>query len=158
MPNKRAYVYRAMVNHAAKDRRATQRRLAREIKAGPRPEVDPRTAELGAIEVRIALRPLTVRQRAIVHLRYWSDLTVPDTSTASSACRYVTSTSASACKENPWALGARGCGRFRTGARTHQQSALPLRLGPSRLARSGLKAGIAHARHERQLNPLRGAC
>ncbi len=76
--NQRAYVYRALLNHAAKDRRSTQRRLAREVKAGLHPEVAHTDADLTAVEVRVALRALTVRQRAVVHLRYWSDLTVGD--------------------------------------------------------------------------------
>lgn len=76
--NPRAYVYRALVNHAAKQRRATQRRLAREIKAAPRTELAPPDPRLDDIDVRLALRHLTVRQRAVIHLRFWNDLPVND--------------------------------------------------------------------------------
>jgi RNA polymerase sigma factor (sigma-70 family) len=75
--NKRAYLYRSLVNQASKDRRSTQRRLAREIRFASdiEPDTDPGSLDL---DVRLALRHLSVRQRAIVYLRFWQDLTAAD--------------------------------------------------------------------------------
>jgi len=54
--NKRAYLYRAVVNTAHDRRRSTQRRLNREVRA------------------------VDMRQRAAIYLTYWSDLTAVDIS------------------------------------------------------------------------------
>jgi RNA polymerase sigma factor (sigma-70 family) len=75
--NKRAYLYRALVNHASKERRSTQRRFAREIRFASEAEPDSDPSSLD-VDVRLALRQLSVRQRAIVYLRFWQDLTAAD--------------------------------------------------------------------------------
>ena len=71
--NQRAYVYRTVVNEASKSRRATQRRLAREIRVA--------SAESGSHgphvldpEITNAIRQLEVRERAVIYLTYWADL------------------------------------------------------------------------------------
>ncbi|CAB4595633.1 unannotated protein [freshwater metagenome] len=69
--NKRAYLYRIVLNEGSRVRRDTARRLAREARAAPRDRVDENAAEL---DLRSALRTLTVRQRAVVFFTYWADL------------------------------------------------------------------------------------
>jgi RNA polymerase sigma factor (sigma-70 family) len=70
--NKRAYLYRVVLHEAVRVRRSTDRRLRREARAAISPEWQPTTADL---DVQAALRRLTVRQRAVVFLTYWADLT-----------------------------------------------------------------------------------
>lgn len=70
--NKRAYLYRVMVNEAHKSRRATRRRLAREIRVVHRDGMDIEQAL--DPDVLAALQRLSVRQRAVIHLIYWADL------------------------------------------------------------------------------------
>lgn len=79
--NRRAYLYRALVNRATNERRATQRRLAREIRAAAaaRESVDPPLVD---VDVLVAMSHLSVRQRAVVHLRYWHDLAATDVARA----------------------------------------------------------------------------
>lgn len=72
--NQRAYLYRCVVNEAQKQRRSTDRRLAREVRVAERPDSELRTVGLDP-SVLAALRRLTVRQRAVIYLTYWSDLT-----------------------------------------------------------------------------------
>lgn len=72
--NQRAYLYRCVVNEAHKQRRTTDRRLAREIRVAERPATDIGAGGLDP-SVLAALRRLTVRQRAVIYLTYWSDLT-----------------------------------------------------------------------------------
>jgi RNA polymerase sigma factor (sigma-70 family) len=70
--NPRAYLYRAVANAAARSLRRNVLRRAAEGRAvaGPRwPDADPRP------EVVAALRSLSVRQRSVVYLTYWEDLT-----------------------------------------------------------------------------------
>ena len=73
--NRRAYLYRAMTNEARSQYRATQRRLAREIKAGARDVVEPVMADP---DVLAALRRLSVRQRAVIWMAYWRDAAVEE--------------------------------------------------------------------------------
>lgn len=75
--NKRAYLYRAVVNEAKMMMRARTRRRARELLVasmsnGPRWTAVPRP------DVHEALDGLSVQQRAVIHLVYWEDLTVAD--------------------------------------------------------------------------------
>jgi RNA polymerase sigma factor (sigma-70 family) len=70
--NKRAYLYRVVLHEAVRVRRSTDRRLRREARAAISPAWQPTTADL---DVHAALRRLTVRQRAVVFLTYWADLT-----------------------------------------------------------------------------------
>jgi RNA polymerase sigma factor (sigma-70 family) len=75
--NKRAYLYRAVVNAAHDRRRSTQRRLNRELRAAGVEAVESVYTDRDVIR---ALRLLTVRQRAAIYLTYWSDLTAVDIS------------------------------------------------------------------------------
>jgi RNA polymerase sigma factor (sigma-70 family) len=75
--NRRAYLYRAVVNAAHDRRRATQRRLNRELRAADVEAVESIYVDRDVIR---ALRRLTVRQRAAIYLTYWSDLTAADIS------------------------------------------------------------------------------
>lgn len=72
--NKRAYVYRTLFNCAHSDRHATQRRLRREAMVASPEAFDQPVADRAVFD---ALRQLTVRQRAVIHLTYWDDL-APD--------------------------------------------------------------------------------
>ena len=71
--NRRAYLYCAVLNEALNVRRATERRLRREMKATP---PDAGEATHPDLDVLDALRRLSVRQRAVVYLSYWMDLPV----------------------------------------------------------------------------------
>jgi len=77
--NRRAYLYRAVFNEAVKVRRSTERRLKRELRAADREgfEVSPSDRDVIA-----ALLQLTVRQRAVVYLTYWLDLSTTDVASA----------------------------------------------------------------------------
>ncbi len=69
--NPRAYLYRAVGNAARRSSRRGMRRRAVEgrLVAGPQwPDADPRP------EVLAALRSLSLRQRSVVYLTYWEDL------------------------------------------------------------------------------------
>jgi RNA polymerase sigma factor (sigma-70 family) len=70
--NKRAYLYRVVLNEAFRARRSNDRRLRREERVARQPKWEPTVADH---DVLAALRRLTVRQRAIVFLTYWADLT-----------------------------------------------------------------------------------
>ena len=68
----RAYLYAAVANEARNLRRAEARRRMREQAVAPSPAIvhgDPRP------EVRAAVERLSVRQRAVVYLAYWEDMT-----------------------------------------------------------------------------------
>jgi RNA polymerase sigma-70 factor (ECF subfamily) len=69
--NRRAYLYRAVLNQARSVHRSTQRRLAREAASPSEHRYEPSSVRA---EVLDALRRLTVRQRAVVFLTYWVDL------------------------------------------------------------------------------------
>ncbi len=69
--DRRAYLYRAVLNEARQSRRQTQRRLRREVRAAEAERVD---AVLVHAEVLEAVRHLSVRQRAVVFFTYWLDL------------------------------------------------------------------------------------
>jgi RNA polymerase sigma factor (sigma-70 family) len=69
--NRRAYLYRAVLNQARSVNRSTQRRLTREAASASDDRYDPPAVRT---EVLDAMRRLTVRQRAVVFLTYWVDL------------------------------------------------------------------------------------
>ena len=73
--NQRAYLYRSVLNEAHSQHRSTQRRLAREIKAQQRHDTSDQPVDL---DVLVALRKISERQRAVIHLTYWEDLTTGD--------------------------------------------------------------------------------
>lgn len=73
--NKRAYLFRAVLNQARNSHRERQRRWARELKAAggaytELPDCRP--------EVLAAVKKLSLRQRAVVYLAYWDDLTADE--------------------------------------------------------------------------------
>jgi RNA polymerase sigma-70 factor (ECF subfamily) len=70
--NRRAYLYRAVLNEARQEGRAAQRRLRRERLAAP---FEAGEQTIVRPEVIAALRRLEVRQRAIVFFTYWQDRT-----------------------------------------------------------------------------------
>ena len=70
--DRRAYLFRAVSNEAKNLRRSAARRRARELAASPDPVVEVRTPRP---EVRAAILELSVRQRAVVYLTYWHDMT-----------------------------------------------------------------------------------
>lgn len=69
--NRRAYLYRAVFNEAHTHRRRRRARTERERRLVPRPHWD--LPNLNP-EVRAAVLGLSLRQRAVVVLTYWSDL------------------------------------------------------------------------------------
>lgn len=73
--NQRAYLYRAVLNQAHQEARSSARRRRREERA-----VAPERIEQSLVrpEVLAAMRRLDPRQRAIVFLTYWRDLTADE--------------------------------------------------------------------------------
>lgn len=69
--NKRAYLYRVMLNEASRARRDTARRLERELRSAGSEAVHNVAVDCDVIA---ALLRLSVRQRAVVFLTYWADL------------------------------------------------------------------------------------
>ncbi len=73
---RRAYLYQAVANEARHQHRSTQRRLRREVSAGP--QVGSPDTPVVRTEVLAAMHELTVRQRAVVFLTYWQDLSASE--------------------------------------------------------------------------------
>jgi RNA polymerase sigma factor (sigma-70 family) len=72
----RAYLFRAVLNEALMQRRAGQRREAREQRAsGPTFVADPQSSVDASVDAHAALARLSGQQRAVVYLTYWDDLT-----------------------------------------------------------------------------------
>jgi len=69
--NPRAYLYRSVLNQARSHHRSTLRRRIREMKTASRPTSWPYEVDL---DVLAAVDRLSVRQRAVVVLTYWEDL------------------------------------------------------------------------------------
>ena len=74
--NRRAYLYRAVLNAARQTNRESQRRLRREARGHIAQDPD-RSADV-RVEVLDAVRALSLRQRSIVFFTYWHDLTPVD--------------------------------------------------------------------------------
>jgi len=78
--NSRAYLFQAVLNAARTARRGADRRIAREARAvqlvGPASFSDPAEARQAVPD---ALSRLSHRQRAVIFLTYWEDLTPRDT-------------------------------------------------------------------------------
>jgi len=68
--NKRAYLYRCVLNEASRARRRNDRRMSHNL-ASVADEVSPLEVDQ---DVLMAVRKLTMRQRAVVFLTYWVDL------------------------------------------------------------------------------------
>jgi RNA polymerase sigma factor (sigma-70 family) len=69
--NHRAYLYRAVLNHARSHHRSTLRRRLRELQAAVPEASSPPDVD---VDVLVAVDRLSVRQRAVVMLTYWEDL------------------------------------------------------------------------------------
>ncbi len=69
--NKRAYLFKAVLNESLRDRRSRERRLRREARAAVADRFEQSTADADVLD---AISRLSVRQRAVVFLTYWSDL------------------------------------------------------------------------------------
>lgn len=69
----RAYLYRAVLNEAQQTARTHRRRLLREEATAT---VERTVHDHVRVEVLDALRRLSIRQRAVVFLIFWADLTV----------------------------------------------------------------------------------
>lgn len=70
--DRRAYLYRAVLNQARQQRRTDRRRQLREARASlPGPVVE---ASFDRSDVLAAVSRLTHRQRAVVFFTYWADL------------------------------------------------------------------------------------
>jgi RNA polymerase sigma factor (sigma-70 family) len=69
--DRRAYLYRAVLNEALATRRSLTRRRRRDRHAVL---AEPVSEEVPSYEVLDAVRRLSVRQRAVVVLTYWQDL------------------------------------------------------------------------------------
>lgn len=70
--DRRAYLFRVVANEARNMKRSAARRRVREARVGGDPVVEissPRPEVLAAIEA------LSVRQRSVVYLAYWEDMT-----------------------------------------------------------------------------------
>jgi RNA polymerase sigma-70 factor (ECF subfamily) len=76
--NQRAYLYRAVLNEASSQHRATTRRLNREMRAYQRDVSSGTEGSSVDFDVLVALRRLSERQRAVIHLTYWADLPATD--------------------------------------------------------------------------------
>jgi RNA polymerase sigma factor (sigma-70 family) len=72
--NRRAYLMRAVANEARRHHRVSLGRLRREHATARRSHVDPPDPQP---EIQAAVRTLSFRQRAVVYLTYWDDLTPP---------------------------------------------------------------------------------
>jgi RNA polymerase sigma factor (sigma-70 family) len=71
----RAYLYRAVLNEAHSQYRSTMRRRARELRVAMRDRDVVPEPSLPRPEVLELVARLSVRQRAVVVLTYWDDLT-----------------------------------------------------------------------------------
>ena len=72
--NKRAYLYKVVLHEGFRARRSTDRRLRREQRSASA-QSDSWEPASPDPDVLAALRRLSVRQRAVVFLTYWADLT-----------------------------------------------------------------------------------
>lgn len=73
--DRRGYLYRAVLNEARDTVRATRRRAARERRTASDEVV---LIDLLGVEVVDAVRKLSLRQRAVVFLTYWGELSAAE--------------------------------------------------------------------------------
>jgi RNA polymerase sigma-70 factor (ECF subfamily) len=71
----RAYLFRAVLNEALGTKRSDRRRSLRETTAAPHDRVEMAQEK---VEVADAMSRLSVRQRSVLYLAYWLDLTVEE--------------------------------------------------------------------------------
>ena len=73
--NRRAFLFRSVLNEARMRQRAKHRRHRRELQAAREPTPDPSESDLS---VRLLVdEQLPAQQRAVILLTYWADLDVP---------------------------------------------------------------------------------
>lgn len=72
--NRRAYLFRAVLNRCSSVRRSDARRALRELRVGVAAAPSPAPVD-AAIDARRSLAGLSAQQRAVVYLTYWEDLT-----------------------------------------------------------------------------------
>lgn len=72
--NRRAYLYRSVLNQAMTHHRAVGRRRRRERVVALREPAPAVTSPDGTIDAHRALAQLSEQQRAVVYLTYWEDL------------------------------------------------------------------------------------
>ncbi len=74
--NRRAYLYRSVLNRALSHRRSTASRRRREtVVALSSPSIAPAASPEAELDAHKALAALSPQQRAVVHLTYWEDQT-----------------------------------------------------------------------------------
>src|SRR5436190_14462131 len=73
----RAYLFRAVLNESLGVKRSDRRRSLRETRVARHEEVEPSYV---ALEVADAMSRLSVRQRSVLYLAYWLDLTIDEIS------------------------------------------------------------------------------
>jgi RNA polymerase sigma-70 factor (ECF subfamily) len=73
--NRRAYLYRTVLTVAQDHHRSTLSRRLREMKVAERPNVMPVEVDLDVLR---AVERLSVQQRSVVFLTYWTDLAPED--------------------------------------------------------------------------------
>jgi len=71
--NRRAYLYRCVLNASRSGHRSAMRREAREVRVAERGVLDPPEVRPDVLD---AVRELSERQRAVVYLTYWDDLDI----------------------------------------------------------------------------------
>lgn len=72
--NRRAYLYRCVLNASRSGHRSTMRREKREVRVAERGVIEPPEVRPDVLE---AVRGLSDRQRAVIYLTYWDDLDIP---------------------------------------------------------------------------------
>lgn len=73
--NKRAFLFRCVATEAARHARSAQRRLRRERRVADAETVHDRHLDPDVVEAMLAL---STRQRAVVYVTFWLDLTARD--------------------------------------------------------------------------------
>ena len=71
----RRYLYRSVLNEARQHHRSRRRRLTREFAAARRETVAPDELR---VDLADSLASLNMQQRAVIHLTYWFDMSVPE--------------------------------------------------------------------------------
>jgi RNA polymerase sigma-70 factor (ECF subfamily) len=74
--DRRAYLYRTVLNESRQHLRSDRRRLAREFVAAQR---EPARSTEATVELAVALAALSPIERAVVFLTYWGGCTAQDT-------------------------------------------------------------------------------
>lgn len=73
--NRRAYLFRCVATEAMRSARSAERRLRRERRVTPREATEDHVLDRDVLEAMLAL---SARQRAVVYLTYWLELTATE--------------------------------------------------------------------------------